>query len=172
MKAVRKDMMEQAVALPSFEEAMPLMIAFAPNWPARKVLFRIFGTAMILGSALMWLLPGADMSAEAATFKLGASLFFLLCGMALLMMHHVDNQPDAYFDPIRREVRVLQKNNRGRPQTVLRRSYESLGAARFTENLLEVFDVDGTMLMRLPIESPEVRDALRAQLSGMVNITA
>lgn len=172
MTALRNDMMGSAVTLPSFEDSMPLMIGFAPNWPLRKVLFRIVGTALIMGSAMMWLLPGSNLAPDAAVFKLAASLFFLLCGLALLMMHHVDNQPDAYFDPIRREVRVLQKNNRGRPETVLRRSYESLGSARFDEHFMEVFDVDGTMLMRLPIETPEVRQALRTQLNGMVNITA
>lgn len=151
---------------------MPLMIAFAPNWPVRTVMFRIFGTAFILGSAGMWLMPGSVTTPDTALLKLGASIFFLLCGLALLMMHHVDNQPDAYFDPIRREVRVLQKNNRGRPQTVLRRSYDSLGSARFNDHFMELYDVDGSILMRLPIETPEIRQALRMQLSGMVNITA
>lgn len=162
----------KTLPLPSFEETVPLMITFAPNWPLRAVLFRIAGTALVMGSACMWILPGSDMTADMALIKLSVSLFFLLCGLALLMIHHADNQPDAYFDPIRRELRVLQKNNRGRPQTVLRRSYDSLGSVRFNEHYLEIFDVDGTMLMRLPIESADIRHALRMQLSGLVNISA
>lgn len=172
MPMAQQQTLQKPIPLPSFEETVPLMIAFAPNWPLRTVIFRVFGTALIIGAAAMWVLPGSDLSAESALFKLGISLFFFFCGLALLMIHHVDNQPDAYFDPIRRELRVLQKNNRGRPQTVLRRSYESLGSVRFNEHQLEVFDVDGTMLMRLPVDSAEIRHALRTQLSGMVNISA
>ncbi|MEY8837878.1 hypothetical protein AB9K41_02430, partial [Cribrihabitans sp. XS_ASV171] len=126
----------------------------------------------ILSSAAMWVMPGVTLSAEVALMKFGSSLFFLLCGLALLMMHHADNQPDAYFDPIRRELRVLQKNNRGRPHTILRRSYETLGSARFRDRQVELYDVDGSLLLKLPVQSPEVRQALRMQLSGLVNITS
>jgi len=68
-------------------------------------------------------------------------------------------------------VRVLQKNNRGRPQTVLRRSYDTLGSANFSGDTLELYDLDGSMLMRLPIDDANVRTALRAQLNGLVNMT-
>jgi len=127
---------------------------------------------MVLSAAGMWLMPGAQNQAEVVLIKLGMSMFFFLLGLALLMRNHSDNRPDAYFDPIRNEVRVLQKNNRGRPQTVLRRSYDTLGSARFTNNTLELFDVDGSVLMRLPIENADVRQALRQQLSGLVNVTS
>lgn len=169
---VAQQMLRNRTPLPSFEESVPLMITFAPNWPLRTVVFRVIGTALVIGAAAMWFLPGSETSAETALMKLGVSLFFFFSGLALLMLHHQDNQPDAYFDPIRRELRVLQKNNRGRPQTILRRSYESLGSVRFNEHYLEISDVDGTILMRLPIDSTEIRHALRMQLSGLVNISA
>ncbi|SLN44879.1 hypothetical protein TRL7639_02408 [Falsiruegeria litorea R37] len=172
MTAVQQQVLQQPLAMPSFEETVPLMITFAPNWPIRTVIFRIAGTALILGSAGMWVLPGTSVDPDLIVMKLGLSFFLLLSGMVLLMMHHVDNQPDAYFDPIRREVRVLQKNNRGRPQTVLRRSYESLGSVKFHERQMDLYDVDGSILMKLPLASPEVRQALRNQLSGMVNIAS
>lgn len=153
-----------------YQDHGPVMLAFAPNWPARVVMFRIFGTAFILAASSMWLVPGAETDGEMTLIKLGISVFFFFCGLALLMRNHVDNQPDAYFDPIRREVRVLQKNDRGRPQTILRRSYDSLGSVRFTSNSVQLSDVDGSVLMRLVIDDAEVRKALRAQLAGMVNI--
>ena len=84
----------------------------------------------------------------------------------------LDARPDAYFDPIRREVRVLQKNENGRPQTVLRRSYDTLGGARFAEDQVELFDVDGSLLMKLPLQSADVSHALKGQLSGSVTIFA
>lgn len=172
MQAVKQARTQSAVVLPTFNDAMPLILSFAPNWPIRTVLFQIAGTALVLSASGMWLLPGSQYEAEVILFKLGVSLFFFLCGLALLMRNHVDNQPDAYFDPIRGELRVLQKNNRGRPQTVLRRAYDTLGSVRFNDKTIEVYDLDGTLLMRLPIESAEIRHALRMQLSGVVNLTS
>jgi hypothetical protein len=154
-----------------FEEHPPLLLSFEPNWPLRVVLFRICGTAMILSASGMWLLPGEDLGSEVMLFKLGISVFFLFCGLALLMRNHADNQPDAYFDPIRNEVRVLQKNDRGRPQTILRRSYDSLGSVDFSRDSVSIYDVDGSRLMRLVIGNVDARHALRSQLSGVVKVT-
>lgn len=171
MQAVNQPQ-SNTVVLPSIDDAMPLVLSFAPNWPVRILMFRIIGTAMVLSASGMWLMPGAQTAPDLILIKLGISVFFFLCGLALLMRNHQDNQPDAYFDAIRGEVRVLQKNNRGRPQTILRRSYDSLGSARFVDDTFEMYDVDGSMLMRLPIENADVRDALRVQLSGIVNLTS
>jgi len=171
MEAVKQSNTQNAVMIPSFEEAIPLVLRFSPNWPVRMVMFRIAGTALVLSASGMWLMPGSLFEPEVVLIKLGVSVFFFLCGLALLMRNHQDNQPDAYFDPIRNEVRVLQKNNRGRPQTVLRRSYDTLGSANFSGDTLELYDLDGSMLMRLPIDDANVRTALRAQLNGLVNMT-
>lgn len=159
------------VVFPNYRETVPLLIGLAPAWPIVALLFRIAGTALILSSAAMWVMPGSQTGADLLLIKLGLSVVFLLCGLAMLMIHHVDNLPDAYFDPIRSEVRVLQKDKRGRPQAVLRRSYDTLGSARFRDNAVEIYDVDGSLLMRLPIDDRDVRQALRMQLSGLVNIT-
>lgn len=154
-----------------FQNSLPVLLGFEGNKFILRTVFRVFGTAFILLAPAMWILPGSLFDADLVVMKLGVSLFFLLCGMALLMRNHIDTQPEAYFDPIRRELRVLQKNDRGRPQTVLRRSYDSLGGARITSRAIELWDVDGSVLMRLPIENPDVRSALRMQLSGLVNIS-
>lgn len=172
MEAVNQQNTQSAVVLPSFDEAMPLILTFAPNWPLRTIIFRVVGTALVLSASGMWLMPGSQNESDVVLIKLGVSIFFFLCGLALLMRNHADNQPDAYFDPIRGELRVLQKNNRGRPQTVLRRRYETLGSARFSDKMVEMYDVDGSLLMRLPIENAEVRHALRSQLAGLVNVTS
>jgi len=150
---------------------MPLMAAFAPNWPIRTVLFRIAGTALVLSASGVWIMDGGQLDPELMLVKLGITVFCFFCGLALLMRNHQDNQPDAYFDPIRGEVRVLQKNDRGRPETVLRRSYDSLGSASFAGKSVTLFDVDGSQLMRLMIDDKAVRSALRTQLGGLVHVT-
>lgn len=154
----------------TFQEHAPVMLAFAPNWPVRVVMLRVFGTAFMLAAASMWLLPVGGADGSLTVIKLGISVFFFFCGLALLMRNHQHAQPDAYFDPIRREVRVLQKNDRGRPQTILRRGYDSLGSVRFASNSVQLVDVDGSVLMRLVIDDANARAALKSQLSGMVTI--
>jgi hypothetical protein len=172
MQAISRTNMPNTGIMPSFENAVPLILSFAPSQPLRTLMFRILGTAMVLSASGMWLMPGAQYASELVLIKLGVSIFIFLLGLALLMRNHSDNQPDAYFDPVRGELRVLQKNSRGRPQTVLRRSYDTLGSARFTNDTLEMYDVDGSILMRLPIENAEIRGALRSQLCGVVNLAS
>jgi hypothetical protein len=155
-----------------FDEAVPLIFNFKPDITVLSVFFRLLGTSLILSAALMWLIPGVDGDAQMVLIKLGFSVFLMFCGLAVLMYNHPDARPDAYFDPIRREVRVLQRNSKGRPQTVLRRSYDTLGAVRFHDKNVELHDMDGSVLMRLTLGSSDARHALRQQLSGVVPIAS
>lgn len=172
MTAMNTNTLEQAIEGSNFEKSVPVLIAFAPNWKARLVLARVVGAFLIVSAFSMWLMPGSAMASEVLPIKLAASLAFLIVGVSLLTIQVLDPRPDAYFDPIRREVRVLQKNENGRPQTVLRRSYDTLGGARFAEDQVELFDVDGSLLMKLPLKSADVSHALKGQLSGSVTIFA
>lgn len=156
---------------PSTENAAALVLGYSENWPIHILLFRIIGAAMVLSASGMWLMPGAASAPDLVLIKLGMSMFFFLCGLALLMRNHQDTRPEAYFDPIRNEVRVLQKNNRGVPEMVMSRSYDTLGSACFNGDNFELFDPDGAMLMRLPLEDASSREALRQQLSGKVSLT-
>jgi hypothetical protein len=153
------------------EDRMLVKLPFPGKKAGLHLFFTILGTALVLIAPGLWVLPGSSVSADVVMLKFGATLFFFLCGLALLMRNHLDALPEVYFDPIRREMRVLQKTKKGRPETVLRRSYDSLGAARITDRWLEIWDVDGTVLMRLPLRNPEVRSALRMQFSGLVRVT-
>ncbi|WP_299799701.1 hypothetical protein [uncultured Ruegeria sp.] len=148
------------------------MISFAPNWKARLILSRVFGAFLILSAFSMWLMPGSVVGADVWPLKLAASMLFLIVGVSLLTIEILDPRPDAYFDPIRQEVRVLQKNEEGRPQTVLRRSYDTLGGARFDDDEVQLYDVDGSLLMKLPLQSADVSRALKGQLSQSVTIFA
>ncbi|MEM8538995.1 MAG: hypothetical protein AAGF56_14180, partial [Pseudomonadota bacterium] len=103
-----------------------------------------------------------------ALYKIGASIFFMFCGAALILRNKAFTQPEVYFDPIRREMRILQKNERGRPKTVLRRSYDTLGAAKIRARQLEIWDVDGSVLLNIPLADQEARLALRQQLGSLV----
>ncbi len=170
MAVMNTNTFQQTAPAAVYEKSVPVMVAFAPNWKARLVLFRMLGAFLIVSAFSMWLMPGSVIGAEVWPIKMVASLMFLILGVSLLTLEVLDPRPDAYFDPIRREVRVLQKNENGRPQTVLRRSYDTLGGARFADDQVELFDVDGSLLMKLPLQSADVSRALKGQLSGSVTI--
>ena len=172
MAVTNTNSFKQSASGVGFEKSVPVMITFTANWKARMILFRVLGAFMIVSAFSMWLMPGSVMGAEVWPIKLAASLMFLIAGVSLLTIERLDTRPDAYFDPVRREVRILQKNENGRPQTVLRRSYDSLGGARFDDGQVELFDVDGSLLMKLPLESADVSRALKGQLSQNVPIFA
>ena len=172
MSAMNTNTFEKPAVQGEFDKSGPVLITFAPNWQVRLVLARVSGALLIIVAFSMWLAPGSVMSAEVWPIKLAASMLFLIVGVSLLTIERLDARPDAYFDPIRREVRVLQKNENGRPQTVLRRSYDTLGGARFDEDQVELFDVDGSLLMKLPLQSADISRALKGQLSGSVTIFA
>ncbi|TMV06398.1 hypothetical protein FGK63_14700 [Ruegeria sediminis] len=171
MTVMNTNTLTQPVSAPAYETSVPVKIAFAANWRARLILFRALGAFLIMSAFAMWVLPGSAFGAEVLPIKAGASLLYLIFGVVLLTLEFVENRPDAFFDPIRREVRVLQKNENGRPQTVLRRSYDTLGGARFSDRQVELFDMDGSLLMKLPLPSAEVSHALKGQLSGSVMIS-
>jgi hypothetical protein len=150
------------------EQMVPVRIGFEGNKVLLRALFRFTGTIFILAAPGLWLLPGSNGDPGLMLYKLGASIFFAFCGMALILRNKSYAQPEVYFDPIRREMRILQRNARGRPQTVLRRSYDTLGAAKIYKRQLEIWDVDGSVLLSLPLFDPEARNALRMQLGDLV----
>ncbi|MES0860872.1 hypothetical protein ABLN87_00780 [Ruegeria sp. SCPT10] len=172
MTAMNTNTLTKQTPSASFEHSVPVKIAFKANWQARIILARVVGAFLIVSAFSMWLMPGSVIGAEVWPIKLAASMLFLIIGVSLLTIELMDPRPDAYFDPIRREVRILQKNENGRPQTVLRRSYDTLGGARFEDDEVELYDVDGSLLMKLPLQSADVSRALKAQLSQTVTIFA
>jgi len=151
-------------------DGTPVHVGFGPRFALVPVFFRFIGTFLILVAAAMWVLPGSASDADLVLMKLGASLFFLFCGVALVMIHHEENAPEVCFDPIRRELRVLVKSADGQPHVVLRRGYDSLGRVHFHNGRVELYDFDGRLLLGLRVSDPVRRAALENQLSQLVNI--
>lgn len=146
---------------------LPVKLGFEGNHVALRAMFRLIGASFILSAPGLWLLPGGDADASMMLYKLGASIFFLFCGTALILRNKTYAQPEVFFDPVKREMRILQPGEGGRPRTVLRRPYDSLGAARITKNHVEIWDVDGSVLINVPLQDPDMRSALRMQLGTL-----
>lgn len=153
------------------EARIPIKLSRSGGVAVLTIVFRICGTALILAAPALWVLPGSLIAGDLTLMKFGATIFFFLCGLVLLMRNHEDAQPEVYFDPIRREMRVLQMNKRGRPETILRRSYDTLGAAHFTKRAVELWDLDGSILMRLSLPDAKSRQALRLHFGGLLHVT-
>lgn len=151
-----------------YQDHMPVKLGFEGSRMLLHAFMRFTGAVLILCGPGLWLLPGSNADPALLLYKLGASIFFVFCGMALILRNKTYSQPEVYFDPIRREMRILQKNERGRPETVLRRSYDTLGAAKIRARQLEIWDVDGSVLLNIPLADQEARLALRHQLGSLV----
>ncbi|APG47267.1 hypothetical protein [Phaeobacter porticola] len=159
-----------AQRLADLARSAPLNLRVQANWPIRSILLRILGGGMVLGATGLWLLPDAGVDPQMSLIRIGISIAFLFLGLILLTTHHPDSQPEACFDPIRRELRILRKTRRGTPRIVLRRSYHSLGGVRLSAHAISVLDADGSVLMELPIDSNDTCLRLRDQLSGTLPI--
>ncbi|WP_027244031.1 hypothetical protein [Leisingera daeponensis] len=150
--------------------AVPLSLRLEANWKLRLTLLRLLGVAMLLGSTGLWLVPGAGADPAMNLIRMGVSVVFLLTGLVLMTAHGAGSRSEACFDPVRRELRVLQRDGHSRPATVLRRSYDSLGAVRLTAASVQMYETDGSLLIELPLQSAAMRSQLRDQFSGAVRI--
>ncbi|MFT5343566.1 MAG: hypothetical protein ACI9BH_002786 [Paracoccaceae bacterium] len=171
MTTTRDPMSMVVPEIPYVETRLPIKLNHGGCAAFVTIVFRVCGTALILMAPALWILRGSTVSSDLVVMKAGITLFFFLCGLALLMRNHADAQPEIYFDPIRREIRVLRTKNRGRPETILRRSYDTLGAANITKRAVELWDVDGSILMGLSLPDAKSRQALRMHFSGLLRVT-
>ena len=140
----------------------PVRLTFPTKPSASRTVFLIAGSALVTCSALMWVLPEPETAMNLVVMKLFASLFFLLCGLALLMRNHDEAKPEVHFDARRRELRVMERDDHGRPQLLLKRGYDSLGVVHISLNEIELWNEDGSPFLTLPVPDADVRNKLRA----------
>jgi hypothetical protein len=168
MHALKQPVFPSAASANAFETVLPVRLGFEGRHTVMSALMRFAGATLILSAPGLWLLPTHIADPSVALFKLGASIFFVFCGFALLLRNRAISLPEVYFDPRKREMRVMRKDRSGRPRTVIQRPYDSLGAAKIWRNKLEIWDVDGSVLISIPLDDPEARGALRMQLGKLV----
>lgn len=148
--------------------ALPVRLGLTGNHILMRLLGLVSGAALILTAIGLWIFAESGLDGEMVLIRMGLTAFCLLTGLSLILHGRVDSTPEAYFDPIRQELRILQKNGSGRPRMVLRRSYDSLGGAQVGARWVEIWDLDGSILMRMPVGSKEARLALRMQLGALI----
>lgn len=145
----------------------PICLSFPARNPGARLVFVVCGTALVICSGLMWLVPIPVPEVPAVVMKLLSSLFFMFCGLALLLRNHDEAKPEVHFDARHRELRVMQRDNHGRPQILMQRSYDTLGTVYISGSEIELWNKDGTPFVTLPVQDPEMRRQLRGQFGAL-----
>lgn len=144
----------------------PLVLAFRPNWEARSVVLRLVGVLLVMAACGLWFFEAPVSANGLPVLRVASTVVFFFLGMVLLTFRNPWAAPEACFDPVRRELRVLRCDADGQRRTVLRRSYDSLAEVRLTQGGVQLFEKDGSLLMDLPLQNKEVRAQLMQQLGG------
>jgi hypothetical protein len=166
--AMREPLFPRSDDVTDFADRLPIRLGADGRRILARAFMRFTGAVLIFCAPGLWLLPGSIVDPALMLYKLGASIFFAFVGAALILRNRSVGQPEVYFDPIRREMRILQKTPSGRPETVLRRSYDTLGAVKLHARQLEIWDVDGSILVNIPLDDSTARQALRVQLAALI----
>lgn len=145
-----------------------LVLGFKANWPMRRMLLQMLGVALLLCAGGLWMMNAEMMHPGDKVIRVGVCVVFFFLGMVLLTIRPLRPGTEVCFDPVRRELRVLRTNSQGAVRTILRRRYDSLGAARLTSATVQLFEADGSLLFEVPLSTVQSRSLLRDQLSGSV----
>jgi len=150
--------------VPGFRAEAPSQVNIRPGGSVSSMMLRLLGGCMVLASTGLWLVPEAGADPQLALFRIGISVILLFVGLCLLLLRETSAPPEFQFDARRGEMRIEETRADGRTVVVLRRSYASLGAARFTSRSIQLMEADGTLLIELPLEGRATRNLLLSQL--------
>jgi len=150
--------------VPGVQATAPTQVNIRPGGSVSAMVLRLLGGCMVFASTGLWLVPEAGADPQMALIRVGISVFLLFFGLCLLLLREQTPQPEFQFDAQRGEMRIEEVRADGRARVLVRRSYDSLGAARFTSKSVQLLEADGTLLIELPLEGRGTRKLLLTQL--------
>lgn len=156
----------------AIQAQVPFVLDMKEGWALKRLLAGMLAAGCFLAAAGFWVLPSSLTDPQAALIKSGLTAVLLAGGVSILRSLQAMQRPEACFDPVRRELRIWLKAGQGRPHTVLRRSYDSLGCVRLGVRSAALYEPDGTLLLRLPLADARARQLLRAHLLGAVPVAS
>lgn len=88
----------------------------------------ILGVSLIIAALGLWVLPGSSMSQDVLGFKLGLTMMFVACGMALIWFASHGTSYEVQLDLSRRELREALRNKSGKARVQNRLKFEDIDA--------------------------------------------
>jgi len=156
--------------VPGFRSEAPSQVTLRPGGSVSAMLLRLLGGCMVMASTGLWLMPDSGADPQMALIRIGVSVFLLFVGLCLLLQREMKLPPEFHFDSQRNELRIEEIRSDGRSVVLMRRSYASLGAARFSGKTLQILEGDGSVLIELPLEGRTTRKLLLSQLKPHLRV--
>lgn len=124
----------------------------------------VFGFAFIWAGVGLWLVPGLDFSPVMLLVKMGVSILLVTAGVGMTQIATDKPHQELHFDQRHKQLLVMQSMPRGRKQVQQSVHYDDIARVDVSDQLLEVFDEDGRVLVSLPIDGAHARLDAIAQL--------
>lgn len=127
---------------------------------------RFVGAILVLASVGIWLVPIATADAFVVIMKLLVSVSMACFGAVLVEYGRNLMSEEVHLDPLRNELRHIRKDSDGRSHVVARFDFAELKDIRMTDGFLNVIDLTGEVVLKLPAGSVENLPVLRAALGN------
>ncbi|WP_390915107.1 hypothetical protein [Pseudosulfitobacter sp. SM2401] len=121
------------------------------------------GAVLILAAVGLWAMPGADWSGDLLLIKLVLSLMMVLGGIAMLHTPNRAKTPEIEIDTIRREVRVMRRNEAG-DQMLSAHKFADLERAELLGAHMILWAKGDVMLAEVAMSDPNIRRSLTSAM--------
>lgn len=132
--------------------------------PRRAV--RIFaGSTLVLAALGTWIMPQGAQDAAMMLIRLGFSSTMLLSGVMLLLPPRgpVD-APEIHFDPVTRQVRIVQPDTEAGQTRIAVHALDDLEEVTLRDGVLRARDASGRIVLALHVADAATERAMRQAL--------
>lgn len=141
----------------------------SPLW---RLLAVVFGLSLIIACVGVWVLPGSLTGSGNLLLRLLVTVAFLLGGLALMQQGTDNTVKELRFDALNGTLYVVRSRPKGRRHVLASYSYDDIGEVSLSESDLAVMDLQGQLLVSVPLNGPQARlDAvaqMRTQLPFLI----
>ena len=111
----------------------------------------VTGTACVLASVGLWILPGATSAAELLPFKLVLSGVFFLVGVSLIQLCNDRDRVEIQVDREGQEIRAVRQGRDGRSVVVAAVPFSKVGKIEAEAGRLVVADREDEVILQLVV---------------------
>jgi len=131
----------------------------------KRALHMAVGSACLMAAVGVWgFQPGAG-DAAMQLIKLLVSAVLLITGMILISgLRDRVGPPELHVDPMNRQVRIVEFDGAGRARIAATHDFDGLSRLDLKDGFLTAHDGDGKKLFAVPVNDPDVVEALRAAI--------